>query len=291
MADRIRRRVFEHTLKNNGGYLSQACSSAEMFAALYTRIMRLGPSEAPLIPAPFAGVPGPHNPAYASGGAYNGPQAPQYDRFIFSPAHYALVLYATLIEAGRLSEDALTYFNQDGSTVEMIGAEHSPGVETTTGSLAQALSQAGGIALARRLKGEPGRVWVLMSDGEFQEGQTWEALGALSFHRLDNVAIYVDANGQQVDGLMSTTMNIEPLCARLEAFGARAVEVNGHDLAALAAPAALAPDGRPLVVLARTDPARGIPLLAERAPMLHYVRFKSDEERARYQAEYDATAP
>jgi transketolase len=94
-----------------------------------------------------------------------------------------------------------------------------------------------------------------------------------------------------VDGLMSTTMNIEPLCARLEAFGARAVEVNGHDLAALAAPAALAPDGRPLVVLARTDPARGIPLLAERAPMLHYVRFKSDEERARYQAEYDATAP
>lgn len=290
VADRIRRRVFEHTLKNNGGYLSQACSSAELFAALYTHIMRLGPSEAPLIPPPFAGVPGPHNPNYSSGGAYNGPQAPQYDRFIFSPAHYALVLYATLIETGRLSEDALDYFNQDGSTVEMIGAEHSPGVETTTGSLAQALSQAGGIALGRRLKGEPGRVWVVMSDGEFQEGQTWEALAALAHYRLDNVGVYVDANGQQCDGVIPDVMLTEPLCARLEAFGARAFEVNGHDLAALAAPAALAPDGRPLVVLARTDPARGLPLLLERAPALHYVRFKSAEERARYQAVYDALA-
>lgn len=290
VADRVRRRVFEHTLKNNGGYLSQACSSAELFAALYTHIMRLGPSEAPLIPPPFAGVPGPHNPNYASGGAYNGPQAPQYDRFIFSPAHYALVLYAALIETGRLSEDALDYFNQDGSTVEMIGAEHSPGVETTTGSLAQALSQAGGIALGRRLKGEPGRVWVLMSDGEFQEGQTWEALAALAHYRLDNVGVYVDANGQQCDGVIPDVMLTEPLCARLEAFGARAFEVNGHDLAALAAPAALAPDGRPLVVLARTDPARGLPLLLERAPALHYVRFKSAEERARYQAVYDALA-
>lgn len=290
MADRIRRRVFEHTLKNNGGYLSQACSSAELFAALYTRIMRLGPSAAPLIPPPFAGVPGPHNPAYSSGGAYNGPPAPQYDRFIFSPAHYALVLYAALIETGRLSEDALDHFNQDGSTVEMIGAEHSPGVETTTGSLAQALSQAGGIALGRRLKGEPGRVWVLMSDGEFQEGQTWEALAALAHYRLDNVGVYVDANGQQCDGVIPGVMLTEPLCARLEAFGARAFEVDGHDLAALAAPAALAPDGRPLVVLARTDPTRGLPLLLERAPALHYVRFKSAEERARYQAVYDALA-
>ncbi len=288
MASRIRQRVFEHTLKNNGGYLSQACSSAEIFAALYTRIMHLGPSEAPLVPPPFAGVPGPHNPHYTSGGAYNGPQAPQYDRFIFSPAHYALVLYAALIETGRLSEDALDYFNQDGSTVEMIGAEHSPGVETTTGSLAQALSQAGGIALARRLKGEPGRVWVLMSDGEFQEGQTWEALAALAHYRLDNVGVYVDVNRQQCDGLIANVMTTEPLCARLEAFGARAVEVDGHDLAALAAPAALAPDGRPLVVLARTSPTRGLPLLDERAPLLHYVRFKSDDERAHYQAVYDA---
>src|SRR5690606_2818917 len=168
-------------------------------------------------------------------------------------------------------------------TVEMIGAEHSPGVETTTGSLAQAISQAGGIALARRMRGETGRVWVMMTDGEFQEGQVWEAVNALSYHRLDNVGVYVAVNGQQCDGAMEDVMHIEPLCSRLETFGARAIEVDGHDIEALAAPAELTPDGRPLFVLARTTPWYGMDILQERAPKLHYVRFTSDEERQRYQ--------
>ena len=169
----VRRRVLAHTLRNNGGYLSQACSAAEILATLYLKVMRLGPSEGPLVPRPFAGVPGPSNPDSFTGGSYNGPQAPDLDRFIFSPVHYALVLYSLLIEVGRLGPDALDQFNRDGSTVELIGAEHSPGHEVTAGSLGQAISQAGGIALARRLRGDTGRVWVFMSDGEFQEGQTW----------------------------------------------------------------------------------------------------------------------
>lgn len=288
VAHRIRRRVFDHVMRNGGGYLSQACSSAEIFAALYGRILHLGPSEAPMRPVPFPGAPSAANPDYVSGGAYNGPHAPEYDRFIFSPAHYALVLYTALIEFGRLSEDALEEFNRDGSTVEMIGAEHSPGVETTTGSLAQAISQAGGIALGRRLKGEPGRVWVMMSDGEFQEGQVWEAVQALVHHRLDNLAVIADVNGQQCDGAMDDVMAVGSLAAKLDAFGARVVEVDGHDIVALAKPGALTPDGRPLFVLARTDPARGVPLMRERAPNLHYLRFSSDEERARYQAAFDA---
>lgn len=288
VARSIRRRVFDHVMRNGGGYLSQACSSAEIFAALYGRILHLGPSEAPMRPVPFPGAPSAANPDYVSGGAYNGPHAPEYDRFIFSPAHYALVLYTALIEFGRLSADALEEFNRDGSTVEMIGAEHSPGVETTTGSLAQAISQAGGIALGRRLKGEPGRVWVMMSDGEFQEGQVWEAVQALVHYRLDNVAVIADVNGQQCDGAMDDVMSVGSLAAKLQAFGARVIEVDGHDIEALAAPAELAPDGRPLFVLARTDPARGVPLMNERAPNLHYLRFASDEERARYQAAFDA---
>jgi transketolase len=287
VAHRIRRRVFEHVMRNGGGYLSQACSSAEIFAALYGRILHLGPSQAPLVPAPFTGVPGTPG-ASPSGGAYNGPQEPEFDRFIFSPAHYALVLYAALIEFGRLAPEALEAFNRDGSTVEMIGAEHSPGVATTTGSLAQAISQAGGIALGRRLKGEPGRVWVLMSDGEFQEGQVWEAVQALVHHRLDRVAVVADVNRQQCDGAMDDVMSVGSIGARLAAFGARVFEVDGHDIDALAAPAELEPDGRPLFVLARTDPARGVPLMNERAPNLHYLRFVSDEEQARYQAAFDA---
>lgn len=286
-ADQIRRRVFEHVMKNGGGYLSQACSSAEIFAALYGRIMALGPSQAPLVPAAFPGVPNANNPNFVSGGAYNGARTAAFDRFIFSPAHYALVLYAALIEVGRLAPEALEMFNQDGSTMEMIGAEHSPGVETTTGSLAQAISQAGGIALGRKRKNEPGRVWVMMSDGEFQEGQVWEAVHALVHYQLDNVGIYADMNGQQCDGGMDSVMNIEPIREKLEAFGARAIEVDGHDLDALCAPATLEPDGRPLFVLARTNPTQGISVLAERAPNLHYLRFASDEERQRYQAIFD----
>lgn len=283
VAQAVRRRVLEHTIKNNGGYLSQACSSAEILASLYTRIMTLGPSQAPMIPRPFPGVPGANNPDAFTGALYNGPTAPHLDRFFFSPAHYGLALYATLIEVGRMDPEGLEQFNRDGSTVELIGAEHSPGMETTTGSLGQALSQAGGVALARKMRGEPGRVWVFMSDGELQEGQTWEAFTALAHHKLDNVGIYFDINGQQVDGKMDEVMSAGPIKAKIEAFGATVYEVDGHDVEALAAPASQPRDGKPLVVLALTDPCRGIDILRRRSPKLHYLRFTSEEERQRYE--------
>jgi transketolase len=284
IASGVRRRVLEYTIQHNGGYLSQACSAAEILGTLYARVMRLGASVAPPVPPSFPGVPTGANRDTFTGAGYNGPMAPDLDRFILSPAHYALVLYATLIEAGRLAPDALGQFNRDGSTVEMIGAEHSPGMEVMTGSLGQGLSQAVGIAMARRGRGDTGRVWVFMSDGEFQEGQTWEAFAVMAHYRLDNVGVYVDVNAQQCDGLMASVLAIEPLHDRLAAFGARVHRVDGHQIDALAAPAALAPDGRPLVVLAETDPCRGIDLMRSRAPFLHYLRFKSDEERDHYRA-------
>jgi transketolase len=283
----IRWRTLEHMVKNNGGYLSQACSSAEIFAALYTKIMNLGPSEAPMIPPPFPGVPGPDNPGYFTGAAYNGPRAPHLDRFFLSCVQYALVLYAALVETGRMAQEGLAMFNRDGGTVEMIGAEHSPGHEITSGSLGQGLSQAAGIALGRKLKNESGRQWVFMSDGEFQSGQTWETIQALVFHQIDNIGVYVDVNGQQCDGKMEEVMNIEPLQARLEAFGARVFKIDGHDIEALTAPAELPPDGRPLFVLAYTDTCRNMDILEERKPKLHYVRFTNESERNRYQSYLD----
>ena len=283
----IRLRVFEHTITHNGGYLSQACSTAELLAALYTHILKLGPSIAPAVPAPFPGVPGATNTGYFTGVGYNGPKSPELDRFFISPVHYALVLYATLVETGRMAPDGLAQFNKDGSTVEMIGAEHSPGHELTAGSLGQCLSQAAGIALARRLKGETGRVWVFMSDGEFQSGQTWETLHVLAHHKLDNVGVYVDVNAQQCDGRMADIMAIDPLARKIEDFGACVREVDGHDLQALAG-AAQKSDGQPLIVLARTNPWQGIEILKERLPKLHYVRFKNEEERARYRVAFEA---
>lgn len=286
MAAGIRRRVLAHVLANNGGYLSQACSAAELLAVLYGRVLRLAPTEGPLQPPAFEAVPGPRAPR-VSGGVFHGEPGPDLDRLIISPAHYALVVYAALIEAGRLDETALDQFNKDGSTVEMIGAEHSPGFETTTGSLAQALSTAGGIALGRRLKAETGRTYVFMSDGEFQEGQTWEAVQALAYYRLDSVRVVVDVNRAQCDGPMDSVMTIEPLSTKLKAFGASVDSIDGHDIAALTRSLERS-TGKPHFVLAYTDPTRGVPLMEDRRPVLHYLRFTGDEERASYRAFYEA---
>lgn len=284
IAQGIRLRVLEHSVKNNGGYMSQACSAAELLAACYGGAIRLGEVDAPYEPPPFTAVPTPGVDA-VTGAVVHGPTSPESDRFIISPAHYALVVYAALIETGRLAEHALEQFNADGSTVEMIGAEHSPGFETTTGSLSQALSQAGGIALARKLKGDTGRTWVFLSDGEFQEGQTWEALQTLAHHQVSGVRVIVDVNQAQCDGPMEDVMRIEPLADRVRAFGASVDVVDGHDLVALTEAMGRESD-RPHVVLAYTDPVRGLPLLEERRPVLHYLRFTSEDERAKYADAY-----
>jgi transketolase len=282
----IRRRVLEHVVKHGEGYLSQACSAAELFAILYTRILRLAPVASPLCPKPFSGVPGPRNPGYVTGTAFNGERGGSLDRFIFSPTHYALTLYAALVEVGRMDEAGLDAYNVDGSTLETIGAEHSPGIEVTSGSFGQALSQAAGIAAARRMRGETGRVWVMMSDGEFEEGQTWEALAASAFQGLGNLRVVVDANGQQCDGPVSSVTLLEPLADRVRAFGASVDEVDGHDLRALEV-ALARPSREPHVVIARTDPARGMPLLSERAGFLHTVRIAT-ADRPHYQAAYES---
>nr|NLD40917.1 transketolase [Actinomycetales bacterium] len=267
--------------------MSQACSAAELLATCYGGAVNLGPVAAPVVPPPFDRVPAP-GAELVTGAVVHGEPAADRDRFIVSPAHYALVVYAALIEARRLDEVAMDNFNQDGSTVELIGAEHSPGFETTTGSLSQAISQAGGIALGRRLKGETGRTWVFMSDGEFQEGQTWEAFQALAFHGLDSVRVIVDVNLAQCDGPMDQVMTIEPLADRLRAFGASVDAVDGHDIGALIeAMGREADPGRPHVVLAYTDPVRGLPLLEERRPVLHYLRFTSEAEREKYAEAYE----
>ncbi|MBP7586100.1 MAG: transketolase [Spirochaetes bacterium] len=283
----IRRRVLEHTVKNNGGYLSQACSSAEILAALYLNILNMGPVAKPLVPPRFPGVPGGGNASYRTGADFHGDKAPERDRFYLSPSQYSLVLYAALIEAGRMDESGLAEFNRDGGVVEMIGAEHSPGMEIMTGSLGQGISQAAGIAMGRKRKGDSGRTVIFMSDGEFQIGQTWEALQSMAYHRLDNILIFVDINGYQCDGKMDSVMNIEPLDGRLDAFGIRVFRIDGHDIERIAECAAKPSDGRPTIVLCDTDPCRGMEFLRPRGPKYHYVRFSSQDERSLYEKALD----
>ncbi len=282
-ADNVRRRVLEHIIRNNGGYLSQACSSAEIMEMLFTRVLKLNPVSSPVMPKPYPGVPSASNKNYFRGTDVYGERTPETDRFILSPTHYSLVLYAALIEAGRLHEDAMLQFNKDGGSVEMIGAEHSPGMEVMTGSLGQGLSQAAGIALARKMKNETGRVWVMMSDGEFQIGMTWEALQFASFHKLDNLAIVVDVNNFQCDGPVSSVMSTDPLDRRIDSFGCKVFRCYGHNTPHMAALAEKRYIGTPLVILAETSPWQGIEINRQNAPKMHYLRFKSAEEKKQYE--------
>ena len=276
----IRRRVFEHAIRNNGGYLSQACSAAEQLAWLYNEELNLGAPTLPMIPKPFGGVPSAHNPDYHTGAGYNGPFAPDYDRLFIAPAHYALMAYATLIEVGRMAPEGLEMFNQDGSSVEMIGAEHSPGMEVHNGTLGIGFSTAAGLAWGRKRRGERGRTWVYMSDGEVQEGQTWEAIQAAAHHKIDTLYAIMDVNRQQCDGAMNTVMEVGDIQAKIEQFGGVAVWVDAHKPEEMRAAVKTPHRGKPLIILANSSPFRGMPTLQLRFPRLHYVRFKSEAERA-----------
>lgn len=243
----VRRRVLEVTIAKNGSYLCQACSGAEILATLHSQVLRRD----------------------------------EGDLFVLSPAHYALALFATLAELGELPEDELGRYGDDGALLEMIPSGSAPGMPFTTGSLAQAASQAIGLALARRVRGEPGRVFVYLSDGELQEGQTWEAFMAAAHYRLGELTFVLDLNDSQVDGSPDDVMGVEPVLDKLLAFGLDATEIDGHDPLAIASAAGAAPTGRPRAIACRTVMWQGIPSLASRAN-LHFVRFAGDEaERAR----------
>ena len=282
IAHGIRLRVFEHTIRNDGGYLSQACSSAEQLAWLYNEALNLGEPTLPMIPRDFSGVPSACNPEYVSGSGYNGPVTPEYDRLFIAPAHYALVAYATLIEVGRMAAEGLELFNKDGSSVEMIGADHSPGMEVHNGTLGIGLSTASGLAYGRRKRGDTGDVCVFMSDGEVQEGQTWEAVQACAHHGIDNVWAIMDVNKQQCDGAMSSVMEVRDIAVKFRAFGAVAVEIDAHDLDAMRQAKAEPHEGKPLIILAHSSPMKGMKKLEERFPRLHYLRFKNATERDEY---------
>ncbi|WP_283673413.1 1-deoxy-D-xylulose-5-phosphate synthase N-terminal domain-containing protein [Butyricicoccus sp. Marseille-Q5471] len=287
VATSIRKQILGVALKTGGCYLAQACSSADIIAALYTRVMNLGPSIGCWEPIPFPGVPGPDNMDYQRGSAYNGAPAADKDRFFVSCCHYASVIYCALAATGRISPDCMDKFNVDGWNMEMIGAEHSPGFENTAGSLGQTVSIAAGTAHARKRRGDTGRVFALLGDGELQEGQTWECIQTAGYYGLDNFIVIIDANGQQVEGKIEDQMAIEPLITRFESFGAACVSVDGHDIDAFATAFDTHHEGRPLVVIARTRGTTGVPPLEKHWPFLHFVRIP-DAERAEFQAVYDA---
>jgi transketolase len=187
------------------------------------------------------------------------------DLFILSKGHSAGALYVTLWSLGRLKDEDLGTFHQDGTRLSghPVAGWH-PGIRFGTGSLGHGQGLAAGSALGRRLRSAPGRVYCLMSDGEWQEGSAWEALIFSVHQRLDNLTLLVDGNGLQGFGSTEEIASVRDLAPRFAAFGAEAVVVDGHDPAALEAALAAPPSGRPRVLVLRTVKGRGVSFMEDR---------------------------
>lgn len=242
MADRIRLRALRMVAPHGFGYLGQALSSAELFATLYS-----------------------------------GHYVPSRDDLVVSPGHYSISAFAAAPELGCLDEQVLATYGQDDSSLEAIGTERSPAVDLTCGSLGQGLSGGVGFALAHQMRNEnDSRVFVLVSDGELQEGQTWEAAMFAAHHGLGNLTVLLDANDSQVDGPVSSITTIEPIADKWQSFGWAAFDVDGHDVDAVhAALESAIADPRPAVVIGRTSTVHGLAALPEDADG-HFIKLPAD---------------
>ena len=202
------------------------------------------------------------------------------DRFLLSHGHYAIAHYAALIEAGILPESELETYGCDDSRLPMSGmASYTPGMEISGGSLGQGLPIAVGMALALRARGSRAFVYNSMSDGELDEGSTWEAAMSAAHHRLDNLICLVDINNQQADGPSGKVLGFEPLADKWAAFGWHVQRVKGNDLPAVlqAFDAARAlKDAKPRVILFDTLMGKGVPFLEQREKN-HFIRVDPPE--------------
>ena len=239
LALRIRLRAVRMVAPHGLGYLGQALSAAEEFAALYGAVIR-----------------------------------PETDQVVCSPGHYIIAAFAAAAEVGLVDLDELASYGQNGSALEAIGTEHSPVVTLTCGSLGQGLSAAAGFALAGRLRGDRNaRIFTLVSDGELEEGQLWEAAMFAGHHRLDRITVLLDANNSQVDGPVDRITTIEPIAAKWESFGWQACDIDGHDVRAVERELRRAGDSAvPTVIICRTSTRHGLDCLPPDADG-HFIKL------------------
>jgi transketolase len=198
------------------------------------------------------------------------------DAFVLSKGHAAGALYVTLWSIGALKEDDLISFHKDGTRLSghppLCGI---PEILFATGSLGHGLSLASGLALARKLKQEAGRVFCLMSDGEWNEGSNWEALIFLKHHQLDNLTLIVDLNGLQGMGPTREIADLAPLADKLRSFGLHTEEVDGHDCACLA-DALQRCVTKPVAIVARTTKGHGVSFMEDRFEW-HYLPLREEQ--------------
>ncbi len=246
IARTIRRHIIEMTAEAASGHPGGSLSAVELLVTLYFDVMR-------------------HDPAQ--------PHLAGRDRFILSKGHAAPVLYSVMAEAGYTPVDQLKTLRKLGSIYQgHPDKRFIPALEASTGSLGEGLSLAIGMGLAAKLDGNDSRTFVMLGDGEIQEGQVWEAAMFAGFHKVDNIVAIVDYNRIQLDGFVRDIMDLEPLAAKWAAFDWNVIELDGHDIPAIqkAFADAAATKGKPTVLIAHTIKGKGVSFM-ENNPKYHGV--------------------
>lgn len=244
IAKRMRREIIEMIGAAGSGHPGGSLSAVELVVTLYFDVMRHDPSN---------------------------PKWPDRDRFILSKGHAAPVLYTAMAEAGYTPIDQLNTLRKLGSIYQgHPDVRFIPSLEASTGSLGEGVSLALGMSLAARLNGSPSRTYVMLGDGEIQEGQVWESAMFGAFHKVDNLVAIVDYNGIQLDGFVKDIMEVKPLADKWRAFGWHAIEINGHDIPAIQAAfqEAAQTKGMPTAIVAHTIKGKGVSFM-ENNPKFH----------------------
>ena len=251
-AREIRKSIIMMLREAGSGHPGGSLSAADILAALYFQEMKINPAQ---------------------------PLDPGRDRFVLSKGHAAPVLYAALAERGYFPKEDLLTLRKFGSKLQgHPDMRKVPGVEISTGSLGQGLSAANGMALAGKLDGAPYRVYALVGDGECEEGQIWEAAMFAAHYKLDNLAVFLDHNGLQIDGRITEVMSPEPLDEKWRAFGWHVQVIDGHSFPEIlhALDQARAIKGKPSMIIANTVKGKGVSFM-EDAVGWHGVAPKPEE--------------
>lgn len=262
-AAELRAETLRMVHRAKAGHLGTCLSMADLLAVLYGRILRVDPAR---------------------------PDWPERDRFVLSKGHGAAILYAALAARGFFPRAWLARYYQTDSPLLGHVSHAVPGVELSTGALGHGLPVACGMALAARADGRASRTFVLLGDGELDEGSNWEAILFAAHHGLDRLVAIVDANRLQSFGHVDEVLALEPLAAKWEAFGWAVRELDGHDPEAIEAALAEAPwePGRPSVIVARTVKGKGVSFM-ENQLAWHY-RTPDDQQLARALEELEVLA-
>jgi transketolase len=250
IALRLRRKVIEMVAPTGQGYVQQGLGAADLFTVLYFAELRLDPAD----------------PGWIS-----------RDRLLLSTAHNTAIFYATLAERGLVPAEGLSDYCKDGSPFEVNASERvGTVIEATCGSLGQGLSVGIGMALAARRRGDGARVYVVLGDGELQEGQVWEAALLAGSLGLDNICLLIDDNRMQVEGHVDQVVKLEPIAGKFASFGWAQHTIDGHDIPALLAAldGARTTVGKPTCLVVRTLPGKGVPALE--GILAHNLKLPAD---------------